>query len=187
VYWNDLGRALELVPDLGGARAAYRQATTRSPYTPAFWWNLGRMELEFAKQNEPGARDAAYDSMRRAIAADPQNPDSFDRFARIQFTLADYTGAMNSERQAIALFPTIAGYYTVASESARLLRDTDAAIDFLRRGIAATDSNDLRIALAHRLIEATRLVEARQVLREALAKDPLNAAALDLQKQIGAQ
>ena len=187
VYWNDLGRALELVPDLGGARAAYRQATMRSPYTPAFWWNLGRMELEFAKQNEPGARDAAYDAMRRAIATDPENPDSFDRFARIQFALADYKGALESEKQAIAFFPTIAGYYSVASEAARQLRDTDGAIDFLRRGIAATDSNELRIALARRLIEAARLPEARQVLREALAKEPANAAALELQKQIGAQ
>ena len=187
VYWNDLGRALELVPDLGGARAAYRQATTRSPYTPAFWWNLGRMELEFAKQKEAGAREAAYEAMRRAIATDPQNPDSFDRFARIQFTLADYKGALESEQQAIALFPTIPGYYTVASEAARMLRDTDGAIDFLRKGIAATDSNELRIALARRLIEATRFPEARQVLREALAKEPANAAALDLQKQIGSQ
>ena len=187
VYWNDLGRALELVPDLGGARGAYRQATTRSPYTPAFWWNLGRMELEFAKQNEPGARDAAYEAMRRAIVADPQNPDTFDRFGRMQFALADYKGAIESEQQAIAFFPTIPGYYTVASEAARQLRDTDAAIDFLRKGITATDSNDLRIALARRLIEATRLVEARQVLRDALAKEPTNAAALDLQKQIGAQ
>ena len=34
------------------------------------------------------------------------------------------------------------------------------------------------------LIEATRR-EARQVLRDALAKEPTNAAALDLQKQIG--
>jgi len=187
VYWNDLGRALELVPDLGGARTAYREATMRSPYTPAFWWNLGRMELEFAKQNEPGARDAAYDAMRRAIATDPENPDSFDRFARIQFALADYKGALESEQQAIAFFPTIAGYYSVASEAARQLRDTDGAIDFLRRGIAATDSNELRIALARRLIEAARLPEARQVLREALAKEPANAAALELQKQIGAQ
>ncbi len=187
VYWNDLGRSLELVPDLAGARGAYRQATSRSPYTPAFWWNLGRIEQEFAKQNEPGARDAAYEAMRRAIAANPQNPDSFDRFGRIQNALADYKGAIESEQQAIALFPTVAGYYTIASEAARQLRDTDAAVDFLRRGIAATDSNDLRVALARRLIEATRLPEARQVLRDALAKEPTNAAALDLQEQIGAQ
>src|SRR5439155_6187346 len=140
-------------------------------YTPAFWWNLGRMELEFAKQNEPGARDAAYESMRRAIAADPQNPDTFDRFARMQLALADYRGAIESEQQAIAFFPTIPGYYTVASEAARQLRDTDAAIEFLRKGIVATDSNDLRIALARRLIEATRLPEARQVLRDVLAKE----------------
>jgi O-antigen ligase/cytochrome c-type biogenesis protein CcmH/NrfG len=187
VYWNDLGRSLELVPDLSAARGAYRQATSRSPYTPAFWWNLGRMEQEFAKQNEPGAREAAYEAMRRAIAADPQNPDSFDRFGRIQFTLGDYEGAIESEQQAIALFPTLPGFYATASDAARQLRDSDAAIDFLRRGIIATDSNDLRVSLARRLIEATRLPEARQVLREALAKEPTNAAALDLQKQIGAQ
>ena len=187
VYWNDLGRSLELVPDLAGARAAYRQATSRSPYTPAFWWNLGRMEQEFAKQNEPGARDAAYEAMRRAIAADPQNPDTFDRFGRIQYALGDYKGAIESEQQAIAFFPTLPGFYSVASEAARQLRDTDTAIEFLRRGIGATDANDLRITLARRLIEASRLAEARQVLRDALAKDATNAAALDLQKQIGAQ
>jgi cytochrome c-type biogenesis protein CcmH/NrfG len=185
VYWNDLGRALELVPDLGGARTAYRQATTRSPYTPAFWWNLGRMELEFAKQNEPGARDAAYEAMRRAIATDPQNPDTFDRFARIQFELTDYRGAIESEQQAIALFPKIPGYYLLASEAARQLRDSDAAIAFLRRGVDALNSNDLRVSLARRLIEANRLPEARQVLREVLATEPANAAALELQKQIG--
>jgi tetratricopeptide (TPR) repeat protein len=187
VYWNDLGRSLELVPDLAGARAAYRQATSRSPYTPAFWWNLGRMEQEFAKQNEPGAREAAYEAMRRAIATDPQNPDTFDRFGRIQFALGDYKGALESEQQAIALFPTIPGYYSVASEAARQLRDTDAAIEFLRKGIVATASNDLRVTLARRLIEAGRLPEARQVLRDALAKEPTNAAALELQKQIGAE
>jgi cytochrome c-type biogenesis protein CcmH/NrfG len=187
VYWNDLGRSLELVPDLAGARTAYRQATLRSPYTPAFWWNLGRMEQEFAKQNEAGAREAAYEAMRRAIAADPQNPDTFDRFGRIQFTLGDYKGALESEQQAIALFPTIPGYYSVASEAARQLRDTEAAIDFLRTGIVATDANDLRITLARRLIEASRLPEARQVLRDALAKEPTNASAIELQKQIGAQ
>jgi O-antigen ligase/Flp pilus assembly protein TadD len=187
VYWNDLGRSLELVPDLAAARGAYRQATSRSPYTPAFWWNLGRMEQEFAKQNEPGARDAAYEAMRRAIAANPENPDSFDRFGRIQFALGDYKGAIESEQRAIALFPTPSGYYATASEAARQLRETDTAIDFLRKGITATGSNDLRVTLARRLIEATRLPEARQVLREALAKEPTNAAALDLQKQIGAQ
>jgi tetratricopeptide (TPR) repeat protein len=187
VYWNDLGRSLELVPDLAAARGAYRQATSRSPYTPAFWWNLARMEQQFALQNEAGARDAAYEAMRQAIAADPQNPDSFDRFGRIQFALGDYNGALENEQEAIALFPTLSGYYSVASEAARQLRETDTAIDILRKGIVATDSNDLRVTLARRLIDATRLPEARQVLRDALTKEPTNAAALDLQKQIGAQ
>jgi tetratricopeptide (TPR) repeat protein len=143
------------------------------------------MELEFAKQNEPGARDAAYEAMRRAIATGPQNPDTFDRFARIQFELADYRAAIESEQQAIALFPKIPGYYLLASEAARQLRDSDAAIAFLRRGVDALNSNDLRVTLARRLIEANRLPEARQVLREVLATEPANTAALELQKQIG--
>src|SRR5439155_1682556 len=186
-YWNDLGRALELVPDLSGARAAYRQATTRSPYTPAFWWNLGGVELELAKQNEPGAREAAYEAMRRALAADPQNPESFDRFAHIQLALADYSGAIESERRAIALFPTVPGYYTFASEAAHQLGDSATAIAFLRQGVAALNSNDLRITLARRLIEANRLPEARQVLSDVRVVEPTNAAALGLETHIGAQ
>jgi Flp pilus assembly protein TadD/uncharacterized membrane protein YhaH (DUF805 family) len=185
VYWNDLGRSLELVADLAGARAAYRQATSRSPYTPAFWWNLGRMEQEFATQNEAGAREAAYDAMRRSIAANPRNPDSFDRFGRMQLALGDFWGAIESEQQAFALFPTIPGYYAIASEAARQLRDTDASLEFLRKGIVATDVNDLRVILARRLIDAGRLPEARQVLRDALAKEPTNAAIIEIQKQIG--
>jgi O-antigen ligase/Flp pilus assembly protein TadD len=187
VYWNDLGRALELVPDLAGARTAYAEAVARSPYTPAFLWNLGRMQLEFAKQDQPGARDAMYDVMRRAIAADPENADTFDRFARMQIALADYTGALENAKKAIAFFPTNSTYYAVAAEAALRLRDNDAAIDILRQGVAATEANDLRLTLARRLIDANRLPEARQVLRDALAKDPTNTAALDLQKQIGTQ
>src|SRR4029077_18808487 len=125
--------------------------------------------------------------MLRTIAADPKNPDTFHGFGRVQYALGDYTGALNSEQQAILLFPTLPGYYSVASEAARLLRETDAAIEILRKGIVATDSNDLRVTLARRLIEANRLPEARQVLRDAVTKEPTNAAALDLQKQIGAQ
>src|SRR5204863_372166 len=83
--------------------------------------------LELAKQNEPGAREAAYEAMRRALAADPQNPESFDRFAHIQLALADYSGAIESERRAIALFPTVPGYYTFASEAAHQLGDSATA------------------------------------------------------------
>src|SRR2546430_12402268 len=85
------------------------------------------------------------------------------------------------------LFPTLRGCYGPPPEAARQLRDPDGAIDFLPKGTGGTAANDLPIPLARRLIEATRLPEARQVLRDALAKEPTNAAALDLVKQIGAQ
>ncbi|HUG04932.1 MAG TPA: O-antigen ligase family protein, partial [Candidatus Limnocylindria bacterium] len=118
-YWNDLGRALELVDDQAAARLAYLEATARSPYTPAFWWNLGRMHLYFAQRGEEAAKDASYDAMRRAIAAAPRNSDTFDQFARIQLALGDLAGALESAERAIALYPGEPNYYPVAADAAR--------------------------------------------------------------------
>jgi len=184
IYWNDLGRALELVDDQAAARSAYLEATARSPYTAAFWWNLGRMHLYFAERGDGTAKNAAYETMRRAIAAAPQNPDTFDQFARIQLALEDLAGALESSQKAIALYPGEPKYYTVAGDAARRQGDVAKSLQFLRQGVANTDSNDLRLTFARRLIEASQFAEARAVLQEALRQDPANAAAADLLKQI---
>ena len=184
IYWNDLGRALELVDDQSGARNAYLEATSRSPYTPAFWWNLGRMQSFFAQQGDEVAKSAAYDTMRRAIAAAPQNPDTFDQFARIQFALGDLGGCLENVQRAIALYPGEPKYYTVAADAARRLGDTARSLEFLRQGVANTDANDLRLTFARRLIDASQYTEARAVLNDVLKRDPANAAAVDLLKQI---
>jgi O-antigen ligase/cytochrome c-type biogenesis protein CcmH/NrfG len=185
VYWNDLGRALELVDDDAGARRAYLEATARSPYTPAFWWNLGRMNGLFAEQGEAGAKEAAYEAFRRAIEASPRNPDTYDQLARVQLVLGDYADAVASAEHAISLIPTTASYYTVAADGKRLAGDVPASLDYLRQGVAATDSNDLRLTLARRLIESRRETEAKGVLQDVLKKDPENADAASLLKQIG--
>jgi cytochrome c-type biogenesis protein CcmH/NrfG len=184
VYWNTLGRALELVDDQAGARAAYTEATTRSPYTPAFWWNLGRMHQFFALQGDQPSRAAAYEAMRRAIAAAPQNPDSFDRFARIQLSLGDYAGAVENERLAISYFPSEVTFYSVAADAARQKGDVPQSLEFLRQGVANTNSNVLRVSLARGLIEAGQFAEARTVLQAVVAQEPANVAALELTKQI---
>jgi len=184
VYWNDLGRALELVDDQAGARVAYLEATARSPYTPAFWWNLGRMHSYFAQRGEETGKNAAYEAMRRAIAAAPQNPDTFDLFARIQLALGDVASALENAQRAIALYPGEPNYYTVAADAARRLGDVPRSLEFLRQGLASNDSNDLRLTFARRLIEAGQFSEARTVLQAVLANDPANSAALELLKQI---
>ena len=184
IYWNDLGRALELVDDQAGARNAYLEATARSPYTPAFWWNLGRMQSFFAQQGDEAAKSASYETMRRAIAAAPQNPDTFDQFARIQFALGDITGSLENEKKAIALYPGEPKYYTVAADCARRLGDVPQSLEFLRQGVANTDANDLRVTFARRLIEASQFAEARTVLQEALKREPGNTTAAELLKQI---
>ena len=187
VYWNDLGRALELVNDPDGARRAYLEATARSPYTPAFWWNLGRMDTVFARDGDSAAKPAAYDAFAKALAASPQNPDTYDQLARSQLTLGDYAAALASEERAIALYPLDTRYYTVGADAARLAGNTTRSLDLLREGVAATGSNELRLVLAQRLIDGRSDLEARAVLTEVLRTDPTNATALALMKQIGAQ
>lgn len=184
IYWNDLGRALELVDDQSGARAAYVEATARSPYTPAFWWNLGRMHLYFAERGEAAAKSAAYETMRRAIAAAPRNPDTYDQYARIQFALGDIAPALESAENAIALYPGDPKYYTVAADAARRQGDIPKSLELLRQGVANTDANDLRMTFARRLIEAGQIGEARSVLQVVLTRDPANSTAVDLLKQI---
>ena len=184
VYWNDLGRALELIDDQAGARSAYVEATTRSPYTPAFWWNLGRMHSYFAQRGDEAAKSAAFEAMRRAIGAAPQNPDTFDQFARIQLALGDLAGALENAQRAIALYPGDPNYYTVAADAARRLGDVPRSLELLRQGVASNDAIDLRLTFARRLIEAGQFAEARTVLQVVLTREPTNAAAVDLLKQI---
>ena len=185
VYWNDLGRALELVNDEAGARRAYLEATARSPYTPAFWWNLGRMQALFAQQGESGAKAAAYEAFRRATLASPRNPDTYDQLARVQLVLGDYAEAAASADRAIALIPATASYYTVGADAKRLAGDVPASLDYLRRGVDATDSNDLRLTLAKRLVEARRETEAKGVLQDILKRDPTNSDAAALLSELG--
>ncbi len=184
-YWNDLGRALELVNDQTGARRAYLEATARSPYTPAFWWNVGRMQLFFARQGEEGAKGASYDAYQRALSASPRNPDTYDQLARAQLALGDFADAVASEQHAMSLYPGDPRYYTVAADATRLQGDAQGSLEWLRRGVAATESNDLRLTLARRLIEARGETEARSVLREILRTEPGNAPAAELLRQIG--
>jgi O-antigen ligase/cytochrome c-type biogenesis protein CcmH/NrfG len=185
VYWNDLGRALELVNDQAGARRAYLQATARSPYTPAFWWNLGRMQLFFGRQGEEGAKAASYAAFQHALEASPRNPDTYDQLARVQVGFGDLAEAIASEERAIALIPAEPSYYTVEADALRLQGETSASLEVLRRGIQATNSNDLRLTLARRLIEAHSETEARAVLQAILRTDPENADATELLRQIG--
>lgn len=185
VYWNDLGRALELIDDQAGARRAYLEATARSPYTPAFWWNLGRMHLFFAKQGEAGAKDKSYAAFDSALAASPRNPDTYDQLARVQVSFGDYAAAIASEERAIALIPTDPSFYTLEADAVRLQGDARASLDVLRRGVDATNSDDLRLTLVRRLIEARNETEARGILQDILRRDPSNTQAADLLRQIG--
>ncbi|HKY50371.1 MAG TPA: tetratricopeptide repeat protein, partial [Candidatus Limnocylindria bacterium] len=146
--------------------------------------NLGRMHLYFAQRGDEAAKAAVYETMRRAIAAAPRNPDTFEQFARAQLGLDDFAGALENAERAIGLYPGDPRYYTVAADAARRLGDVPKSLELLRQGVANTDANDLRLTFARRLIEASQYAEARSVLQDVLSRDPTNAAAVDLHRSI---
>jgi thioredoxin-like negative regulator of GroEL len=73
----------------------------------------------------------------------------------------------------------------VDADATRLEGDVQGSLEILRRGVAATDWNDLRLTLAHRLVETGDDTEARTVLQAILRTDPGNSDAAALLKQIG--
>src|SRR5256885_2855535 len=186
-HWSGLGQALEAAHDTAGARAAYLEATRRRPDELPFWWGLSRTNIDLAAQGVAGAAAAAVDAAKRAIAADALEPNSYDQLARAQLLAAgDNAGALDSARHAIALFPKDPGYYIVAAEATRRSGDIAGSIAWLRQGVTATEDADLRLNLARALIATSQNSEARTVLEELLRKDPANAAALELIRQLPA-
>ncbi|HKW78214.1 MAG TPA: tetratricopeptide repeat protein, partial [Candidatus Limnocylindria bacterium] len=184
-YWNTYGRALEATGDAAGARDAYTEATRRAPTVANYWINLGRIDALLAQKNVSGAKDAAYAAARQAIQVDPNHPTTHDLLARLYFQFGDYKAALETERQAIALYPLVDSYYALAAECARRIDGDEAAFTILRDGIARTESKDLRLTLARGLVARAQFAEARAVLAAVLSAYPNDAQALDLLRQIG--
>jgi tetratricopeptide (TPR) repeat protein len=157
------------------AAAALREAANRHPGHAVILHDLGLACLE---AGDPGE---AIDALQGAVAANPRYAD-----AHLRLGIAlEYAGALEaalaSYRRASEVLPSLADARYRAGELLESLGRMEEAVAAFRRAAASAPKTLLgRMAIARAYLAENRDAEAEKTLRQALAVDRNNAAALDL-------
>lgn len=179
-YWSGLGAALNVADRVVPASAAFAEAGRLKPSQPIFWTNLALMRLFV--QDTHGSSVA----LSRATQADPFDATSRDLSSRVALLLNDATKASREGHLAVELQPKEPSVYEAPVLADIRLGHLQEAEALIRGGfnvIQPPASLQLHLLLAQVLHEAKRDAEARAEVAAALAIDPQNKAALQLQAQ----
>lgn len=178
-YWSGLGTALNASDKVVQASAAFAEAARLKPSQPIFWSNLALMRLFV--QDVHGASVA----LEKATAADPWDQQSRDLSARVALLLGDAERASREGHLAVELQPTEPSVYEAAVLADIRVGKLKQAEDMVRNGLTLIKppaSLQLHLLLAQVLHAEKRDDEARAEIAAALAIDPQNKAALQLQQ-----
>jgi len=179
-YWSGLGVALNAAGNVLPAGAAFAEAGRLKPSQPIFWSNLALMRLFL--QDKEGASLA----LSKATAADPYDPPSRDLAARVALLLNDAEKASREGHLAVELQPTVPGIYEAPVLADIRIGKLKEAEDMLRSGLTLIKppaAIGLHVLLAQVLHAEKRDTDARAEVAAALAIDPLDRAALQLQQE----
>jgi tetratricopeptide (TPR) repeat protein len=157
------------------ALAPLRQAAQLAPGNATILHDLGLACLECGLPGE------AIDALRGAVAANPRFADAHLRLG-IAFEMAGLLdAALAAYRAASDILPSFADARFRAGELLETIGQTEQAAQNFRRAAASAPKTTLgRIALVRALLAENRDAEAEKRLRQALAMDRDNPAALDL-------
>jgi tetratricopeptide (TPR) repeat protein len=162
------GRPAEAVPVL-------REAAGWAPGNAAILHDLGLACLSCGLLAESVA------ALTAAITANPRFADSHLRLGIALEAQGALDAALAAYRRAAALLPKLAdASYREGDLLETLGRATEAAAAFRRAAAAAPKTTLGRIATAKALLAENRDAEAEKILRQALALEKGNAAALEL-------
>ncbi|HEY4508567.1 MAG TPA: tetratricopeptide repeat protein [Candidatus Paceibacterota bacterium] len=179
-----LGRVYEAVTPLNiegayeSAKAAYEQALTQNPRSPAILLTLARLEV--AKKDNAKAREniaralreknnyteaifllaqieaaegnikAAISSVEAASIISPGDPSIFFQLGMLRFTDKDYRGAAGAFERSVALSPTYANAkYFLGLSYDKLSRATDAITQFNDLQKTNPDNAEVKLILSN--------------------------------------
>jgi tetratricopeptide (TPR) repeat protein len=126
--------------------------------------------------------DAAANA-RKAVAENPRDEDALARLAATSRLLVDPLGALAAESMALANSPKPSTFYAALAERLADRRKYLAAENAFLQAIAAEpDRADVRIGLGMLYMQVGREPEARDLFENAVAADPLNVRAENMQK-----
>ena len=179
-----LGRVYEAITPLNiegayeSAKAAYEQALTQNPRSPAILLTLARLEV--AKKDNAKAREniaralrekgnyteaifllaqieaaegnikAAISSVEAASVIAPSDPSIFFQLGLLRFNDKDYRGAAGALERSVALSPTYANAkYFLGLSYEKLNRATDAITQFSDLQKTNPDNAEIKLILSN--------------------------------------
>lgn len=152
-----------------------REAAQFDPTNPLILHDLGLACLEV------GLIPDAIEAFKRAVAANPQDADSYFRMGIALENLGDVVGAVVAYDRATAILPSLTEAWFRAGALVYTLGHRDEAIGCFRRAAATGPKTAFgRLGKARALLTENRDQDAEQVLRKALSAEPTNAIAHDL-------
>jgi tetratricopeptide (TPR) repeat protein len=162
-YWYWLGQSEEVVSDWRSAGDAYAQAAARQTYNSAFWISLGRARARQALVGDAssGGQGSAITALRRAIEADPYDPDAHAALAGVATQFSDGDSAVPAAVRAVELYPPDGAYDRIVLGAARAASDPRAAAAHIDRALLVKDSPPLRVAAGELALRLGDLPTAR--------------------------
>ena len=177
-YWSTFGTVLTAAGSRSAAISAYREAVAREPWQSLYWRNIALAQLG------AGDRPGGISSLHRALELDRYDVISLDLLARLTYNDGDYAAAADyALRAARADPPRPETYDVVVLAAAKTGRTADAEAAILK-GLALVDSTVMRLQLAHVERDKGNIPEALAQLRIVLEREPTNADALALKREI---
>jgi O-antigen ligase/tetratricopeptide (TPR) repeat protein len=147
-YWYWLGQSEEVASDWKSAGDAYAQAAARQTYNSVFWISLGRARARQALAGDAssGGQGSAITALRRAIEADPYDPDAHAALADVATQFGDGDTAVPAAVRAVELYPPDNAYDRLVLKAARAASDPRAGAAHVDRALLVKDSPPLRVA-----------------------------------------
>jgi tetratricopeptide (TPR) repeat protein len=152
-----------------------REASLLEPFNPIIQHDLGLACLEV------GSVTDAIAALQWAVASNPRYADAHFRLGIALEKQGDINGAIAAYDRATQLTPSVTEAWFRAGALVYELGHREEAIGCFHRAAATGGKTSFgRLGKARALLTEDRNLEAEQVLRQTLARDPTNAMAHDL-------
>lgn len=187
-YWNALGLGYTRIGRFDRAATAFRRATETAPYESTYASNLARAYVAVGI-GQPAANELALETVRAALARDPNQPELYYTLALALFANGRSMDAVAAAEAAQAR-GAIRGDGLVAEKVGRAYISQGRlpeAETWLRRAIGELPGRagfDARLALAQLLLDLGRRQEALETVNSVLSIDPRHEGALRVRAAI---
>jgi tetratricopeptide (TPR) repeat protein len=164
---GNLGTALAAKGDRQAAIACYRRAIALDPNDAMPHYNLA--STLYTEKDLEGA----IASYRRAIALNPAYAAAYNNLGHVLLARRDLDGAANCFRKAIAINPNYAHAHANLGVALQARGDLEGAVASFRRALRLDKTLfQIRRLLGQALLDLGQFTQAREVLRDCLARLP---------------